>query len=272
MDESPGQPRGRRVDDVSIEQFEKKLDNNLYRIWNRLSSGSYMPPAVKRVLIPKADGKQRPLGIPTVGDRVAQMIVKWELEPKVEPMFHPDSYGTSYEQALAVKAAVEARLRSCKLEMHPDKTRIVYCRDGQRRQDYPHIQFDFLGYTFHARDAKGPQGVVFTSFLPAISMKAVKAIVTENRQWKLHRQSDKDLARMLNASIRGWIAYYGRFYPSALQRIFEPLNKRLMRWAQGKYKQLRSSPRRAWQWIRRIAACEPSATGKPDLCRKAMSQ
>jgi RNA-directed DNA polymerase len=81
------------VDGVSIKEFEKKLKNNLYRIWNRLSSGSYMPPAVKRVMIPKADGKQRPLGIPTVGDRVAQMVVKRELEPKVEPLFHPDSYG-----------------------------------------------------------------------------------------------------------------------------------------------------------------------------------
>ena len=81
------------VDGVSIEAFEKKLDNNLYRIWNRMSSGSYAPPPVRRVMIPKADGKQRPLGIPTVGDRVAQMVVKMELEPKVEHLFHPDSYG-----------------------------------------------------------------------------------------------------------------------------------------------------------------------------------
>ena len=81
------------VDDVSIEAFGRKLKNNLYRIWNRLSSGSYVPPPVKRVMIPKADGKQRQLGIPTVGDRVAQMVVKMELEPKVEPLFHPDSYG-----------------------------------------------------------------------------------------------------------------------------------------------------------------------------------
>jgi hypothetical protein len=81
------------VDEVSIEAFEQKLKSNLYRIWNRMSSGSYMPPPVRRVMIPKADGKQRPLGIPTVGDRVAQMVVKMELEPKVEHLFHPDSYG-----------------------------------------------------------------------------------------------------------------------------------------------------------------------------------
>jgi RNA-directed DNA polymerase len=81
------------VDGVSIEAFEKKLKNNLYRIWNRMSSGTYFPPPVRRVMIPKADGKERPLGIPTVGDRVAQMVVKRELEPKVEHLFHPDSYG-----------------------------------------------------------------------------------------------------------------------------------------------------------------------------------
>jgi group II intron reverse transcriptase/maturase len=81
------------VDDVTIAGFEKRLKNNLYRIWNRMSSGSYFPPPVRRVMIPKADGRQRPLGIPTVGDRVAQTVVKMYLEPKVEPLFHPDSYG-----------------------------------------------------------------------------------------------------------------------------------------------------------------------------------
>ena len=81
------------IDDVSVAEFEKKLKNNLYRIWNRMSSGSYVPPPVRRVMIPKPDGRERPLGIPTVGDRIAQMVVKMYLEPKVEPLFHPDSYG-----------------------------------------------------------------------------------------------------------------------------------------------------------------------------------
>jgi RNA-directed DNA polymerase len=81
------------VDDISVQEFEKRLKNNLYRIWNRMSSGSYVPPPVRRVMIPKADGRERPLGIPTVGDRVAQMVVKLYLEPKVEPLFHSDSYG-----------------------------------------------------------------------------------------------------------------------------------------------------------------------------------
>jgi RNA-directed DNA polymerase len=375
------------VDEESVKDFEKKLKNNLYRIWNRLSSGSYMPPPVKRVMIPKADGKQRPLGIPTVGDRVAQMVVKLELEPKVEPLFHPDSYGyrpkksaldavgicrqrcwrhdwvvdldirgffdnidhalmmhavrkhtdcpwvllyierwlkapaeledgtllardrgtpqggvispllaniflhhvfdmwmareypgcpferyaddvvihcSSLEQALAVKAAVSARLQACKLEMHPDKTKIVYCRDSNRRQNYEHIQFDFLSYTFGPREAKSRKAVIFTSFLPAISNEATKAIATEIREWEIHRKSDKeltDLSRLFNPSIRGWVAYYGKFYPSALQRTFERFDQRLVRWAQKKYKRFRTSPYQAWQWLRRLAASQPHLFG-----------
>jgi RNA-directed DNA polymerase len=368
------------VDGVSIEAFEKRLKNNLYRIWNRMSSGSYMPPPVRRVLIPKADGRERPLGIPTVGDRVAQMVVKLDLELKVESMFHPDSYGyrpgksaleavgkcrqrcwrydwvvdldirgffdnidhslmmhavrkhtdcpwillyierwlkapaeaddgtrmarekgtpqggvispllaniflhhafdtwmsrehpdcpferyaddivihcSTLEQAQAVKAAVEARLRQCRLEAHPDKTRIVYCRDSNRPKDHEHIQFDFLGYSFRPRPAKNRRsGKLFTSFLPAISTKATKAIVAEVRGWKIHRMSEKelaDLSRMFNPKIRGWVNYYGRYYPTALWRAFHALQCRLVRWAQKKYKRFRAKRRRATHWLRRLA-------------------
>jgi group II intron reverse transcriptase/maturase len=368
------------VDGVSVEAFEKKWKNHLYRIWNRMSSGSYMPPPVKRVMIPKADGRQRPLGIPTVADRVAQTVVKMDLEPKVEPLFHPDSYGyrpgksaldavgqcrqrcwrydwvvdldirgffdhidhslmmhavrkhtdcpwvllyierwlkapaeaedgtpiardrgtpqggvispllaniflhhafdtwmsrehpdcpferyaddvvihcRSYEQALAVKALVEARLRQCKLEAHPDKTRIVYCRDSNRPGNHPHVQFDFLGYSFRPRPAKNRRnGALFTSFLPAISTKAKKAIVAEVRRWHVQRMGHKelaDLARMFNPKVRGWVNYYGRYYPAALWRTFRCLNQRLVRWARGKYKRFRTSSRRAVDWLRRQA-------------------
>src|ERR1039458_8648983 len=307
------------VDEVSIDDFEKKLKNNLYRIWNRMSSGSYVPPPVKRVMIPKADGKQRPLGIPTVGDRVAQMVVKMELEPKVEPLFHSDSYGyrprksaldavgtcrkrcwrndwvvdldikgffdnidhslmmhavakhtdcpferyaddvvihcKSQKQATMIKAAVEARLRQCRLEAHPEKTRIVYCRDDQRTQDHQHIQFDFLSYTFKPRSARNRDGRLFCGFLPAISAKATQAITAEVANWGIHRMSDKeltDLSRMFNPIIRGWVSYYGRYRPSALRRTLECVDRRLARWARGKYKRLAAHPRQAASWLRRI--------------------
>jgi RNA-directed DNA polymerase len=82
------------VDEVLIAEFEQDRDKNLYRIWNRMSSGSYFPPPVKAVEIPKAGGAGvRVLGVPTVADRVAQTVARMYLEPKVEPIFHPDSYG-----------------------------------------------------------------------------------------------------------------------------------------------------------------------------------
>ena len=371
------------VDDVTIAGFEKRLKNNLYRIWNRMSSGAYFPPPVRRVMIPKADGRERPLGIPTVGDRVAQMVVKMYLEPKVEPRFHPDSYGyrpgksaldavgkcrercwrydwvvdldirgffdnidhslmmhavrkhtdcpwvllyierwlkapagtddgirlprergtpqggvaspllaniflhhvfdtwmarehpgcpferyaddvvihcRSREEALAVKDAVEERLRRCALEAHPEKTRIVYCRDSNRRQGYEHTQFDFLGYGFRPRAVRNRRNELFTSFSPAISTKATKAIVSEVRTWAIHRISDRelpDLARLFNQQIRGWVAYYGRYHPSALWRTFRPLNRRLVRWAQRKYKRFRNRQRQATHWLRGLARQQP---------------
>jgi RNA-directed DNA polymerase len=371
------------IDGVSIQEFERKLKNNLYKLWNRLSSGSYFPPPVRRVMIPKADGKERPLGIPTVADRVAQMVVKRYLEPQVEPLFHPDSYGyrpkkspleavgvcrercwrydwivdldikgffdnidhtllmhavkkhtdspwmllyierwleapaqrddgtllprdkgtpqggvispllaniflhhvfdqwmagtfpncpferfaddivihcATREEALAVKAQVEARLRACKLEAHPDKTRIVYCRGSGRTQDHEPIQFDFLGYTFRPRRSRDRQGHIFTGYLPAISRKAQQAIAAEIRTWGIHRWNDvalADLSRRHNAAIRGWINYYGRYYRSALYRTANLIDQRLVRWVQRKYKRFRNRRRRAWQYLRRVAQGQP---------------
>jgi RNA-directed DNA polymerase len=98
------------VDGQSIEAFEADLRNNLYKIWNRLSSGSYFPPPVRLVEIPQANGGLRPLGIPTVADRVAQMVVKRHLEPLVEPCFHADSYGYRPGKS-ALDAVATARQR-----------------------------------------------------------------------------------------------------------------------------------------------------------------
>ena len=94
------------VDGQTIAQFEEDLKDNLYKLWNRMSSGSYFPPPVRRVEIPKVNGGKRPLGIPTVADRIAQMVVKQYLEPKLEPYFQPDSYWYRPE-----KSAIEAKLR-----------------------------------------------------------------------------------------------------------------------------------------------------------------
>src|SRR5207302_10095291 len=135
----------------------------------------------------------------------------------------------------AGRASVEERLRRCKLEAHPDKTRLVYCRNSNRRQDHDQNKFDFLGYSFKPRAARNRRGVLFTGFLPAISDKAAKAIATAVRGWHIHRASDQelsDLSRRFNPMIRGWLAYYGRYYPSALHRALQPLNWRLVRWAQ----------------------------------------
>jgi len=370
------------VDEVSIAAFEARLEANLYKLWNRMASGAYFPPAVRRVLIPKTDGGERALGIPTVGDRVAQMVAKTHLEPLVEPMFHPDSYayrprksatdavgqarkrcwrydwvvdldikgffdnidhalmlhavrkhtdckwlllyierwlkapvldasgmetprdrGTpqggvispllanlflhyvfdawmaeqhpyipferygddvvvhckSEAQARFIRAKIEERLRRCKLEAHPEKTKIVYCKDEDRPGDYPLTNFDFLGFTFRPRPSKNRRGKFFVNFSPGASTKALKRIGAEVRDWQLHRKSDKrleDIARMFNASIRGWIAYYGSYYKSALYPVLRRLNRYLVRWARQKYKRLKHQ-RRATYWLRRIARREP---------------
>jgi len=372
------------VDGQTIEDFEADLTNNLYKIWNRMSSGSYFPPPVRRVDIPKSDGKTRPLGIPTVADRVAQMVVKRVLEPLVEPRFHPDSYGyrpdksaldavgmarrrcwrhawvldldikaffdsidtnllmravrnhtdcpwalmyierwlkapvrmadgslatrergtpqggvispllanlflhyafdmwmrrnhpgipferyaddvichcQTEEQAVALRIALERRFADCGLTLHPEKTKIVYCKDDDRRGDYPTYKFDFLGYTFRPRLARRRGGKIGVSFSPAVSDKALKAIRQTVRRWSLPRRSDKaldDLARMFNAHIRGWINYYGRFYPSALYPTLRHIDVSLARWADRKFKSLHRHKTRTVQWLARIARRQPS--------------
>jgi RNA-directed DNA polymerase len=372
------------VDEQSVEEFERDLQGNLYKLWNRLSSGSYFPPPVKAVEIPKPGGKGvRVLGVPTVADRIAQTVVRLYLEPGVEPSFHPDSYGyrpgrsaldavavcrercwrtdwvidldvkaffdsvpwdlvvravarhtdqrwillyvtrwlkaplqqqdgtlvtrdrgtpqgsaisplvanlflhyafdawmarefpaisferycddavvhcTSEQQARQVRDAIADRLAQLGLEVHPDKTRIVYCKDADRRGEHANTSFTFLGYTFRPRLAKNRWGKHFVSFLPAVSIDAVKAMSQEVRSWHLARRSDKaldDLARMFNSIVQGWINYYGRFYKSELLYFLRRLNRHLARWACRKFKRLRRRERRAMAWLAEVARRTP---------------
>jgi RNA-directed DNA polymerase len=163
-------------------------------------------------------------------------------------------------EAQEVRAAIAARLQACQLELHPEKTKIVYCKDDDRRGTYLHEKFDFLGYTFRPRRSKNRWGKYFINFSPAVADKAGKAIRAEIRHWKLHLRSDKsieDLSRMFNPKIRGWLQYYGRYYRSALYPMMRQLDRSLARWAYRKYKKLRGHKRRAAHWIARISRRDP---------------
>jgi RNA-directed DNA polymerase len=371
------------VDGQSLEAFEKDLKNNLYRIWNRMSSGTYFPPPVKAVEISKAHGAgTRILGVPTVGDRVAQTVVAAHLEARVEPVFHPDSYGyrpkrsaldavgacrkrcweydwvidldirkffdsvrwdlvvkavehhtdarwvvlyvkrwlaadvqlpdgtlrardrgtpqgsavspvlanlfmhyafdlwltrefptvvferyaddavvhcVTERRAEEVLAALHVRMAEVGLELHPDKTKIVYCQDANRRRAFESTSFTFLGYTFRQRLARRKDGVKFMNFLPAISKDALKKIGERLRSWRLHRLTGSDvadLARMINPVVRGWMAYYGAFYRTALYPVLHRINTYLLRWIMKKYKKLRTW-KKALQAMRNAVASRP---------------
>jgi RNA-directed DNA polymerase len=162
----------------------------------------------------------------------------------------------SLVQAQRLKGALEKRFHDCGLELHPEKTKIVYCQDDDRRQDYPCKSFDFLSYTFRPRRSKNRWGKYFINFSPAISNQAAKGIREQIKGWKLGSRIDKqvdDLSRMFNPVIQGWINYYGRYYPSALYPTLKYLDSRLACWAMSKYKRLRRHRRRADQWIAKMA-------------------
>jgi RNA-directed DNA polymerase len=373
------------VDGVSLAAFEKDLKGNLYKIWNRMSSGSYLPPPVRLVEIPKANGGVRPLGVPTIADRVSQTVVKMVLEPEVEPSFHPDSYGyrpgrsaldavgvarercwkfdwvidldiksffdtishelveravahhtdlawvrlyvkrwltapveradgtliertkgtpqgsvvspllanlflhyafdlwmqrtfphlcferyaddvivhcRSESQARSVLGAIRQRLAECGLEIQSDKTRIVYCKDANRKQRYENVAFDFLGYTFQPRCARNRQGKNFVSFLPAISAKAAKGIRQTVRAWRIastrNNQQLEDLAKLIDPAVRGWMNYYGRYYRSECIAVLQHINEALARWARWKYKRLRRRKTASIHWLGRLAERAPN--------------
>ena len=364
------------VDKETIEAFEKDLENSLYKIWNRMSSGSYFPPPVRAVPIPKKNGGQRILGVPTVADRVAQTVVRMTIEPTLEQVFLPDSYGyrpnksaldavgvtrkrcwkydwvlefdikglfdeidhtlllkaarkhvkedwallyierwltapmeledgtrvertkgtpqggvvspvmanlflhyafdawmgreypelpwcryaddglvhcRTLEEAEAVKASLQKRLAECHLEMHPTKTKIVYCKDKKRRREYPNTSFDFLGYNFRPRDVENSKDKsLFLNFTPGVSTPALKAMRQKIKALKLRRHSQvelTDIREAINPVLRGWMQYYGCYQPTALNPLYRYVNQTLVGWAMRKYKRLKGRKYHARNFI-----------------------
>ena len=368
------------VDEQTIEQFEDDLSSNLYKIWNRMSSGSYFPPPVRAVSIPKKSGGERILGVPTVADRVAQMVVKQVIEPILDPIFLADSYGyrpnksaldavgatrqrcwkydwvlefdikglfdnidhelllravrkhvtckwallyierwlkvpmvqedgtttgrsrgtpqggvvspilanlfmhytfdlwmarthpdfpwcryaddglvhcRTEQEAEAFKAKLQARLAECHLEMHPTKTKVVYCKDGKRKDKYPTVKFDFLGYCFRPRLVRRfRDNSLFCGFNPAVSpsaMKAMREAIRDLNIWHQTQLSLQDIAQQLNPLLRGWIEYYGRYAPSALYPLLRYVNQTLLAWVMRKFKRFKGHKIQASQFLQRLA-------------------
>jgi len=368
------------VDEVSMDEYDADRRKHLYKLWNRMASGSYFPPPVKEVEIPKKDGKVRKLGIPTISDRVAQVAIKMYIEPRFEAIFSENSYGyrpnKSAHQALEkvrentrkndwvidldikgffdnisheklmlavekhvpenwiklyIKRWLEApilkksgelitkqgkgtpqggvispllanlflhygfdkwlektdptanfaryaddvivhcrskrhaehiltlinqRINNIDLELHPDKTKIVYCKDYRRKEKYPVVKFDFLGYSFQPRTTKSKktQGV-FLGFDCAISISSCKRIADKLGELEVEKMTFKSvvgIAQKLNPRIRGWINYFEKFRLSNLHKVFKLLNQRVVRWARKRYKRYKTSIRRAYSWLTRV--------------------
>ena len=352
------------IDKQSIEQFNENLSDNLYKIWNRMTSGSYFPPPVRTVFIPKKQGGKRPLGIPTVSDRIAQGVVKDYLEPALETIFHSSSFGYrpgrsahdalnqcqancikfawvidvdikgffdnisheimlellqqhtqekwvmlyaerwlkagveqedgsiaartkgtpqggvasplfaniylhhcfdkwmdevnpqnpferyaddivihchSKEEAEQLLSQLKVRMQAFELTLHPDKTKIVYCKNYQRTGTHEHESFMFLGYDFQPRrkwDGFG-RSKTYMIFAGAISNKAKTSIRETVRTILIPRWSEQTLdvfEKLLNPKLRGWINYYGKFYKRQMLKLFFYVNERIKKWIANKYK------------------------------------
>ena len=167
----------------------------------------------------------------------------------------------SEKQAHWIHARITERLAEFKLELHPKKTKIVYCKDGKRKGNYKNEKFDFLGFEFRPRKAKSKYGKYFLGFNPAVSKVAIKRMYQKIRDWRLHKQTSRTLdgiAGYINPIVSGWLNYYGKYYKSALYPIVNHLNRKLVKWAIQKYKRMKGSQRRATKWLNRIKKKEPN--------------
>ena len=373
------------VAEESIREYEMNLKDNLYKLWNRMSSGSYFPKPVKGVEIPKRNGGIRLLGIPTVEDRIAQMVGKLHFEPIVERIFHKDSYGyrpgksavdaigatrqrcwkydwviefdikklfdnidhellmrairkhtsckwfilyverwlkapfqmpdgtivartagtpqggvispvlanlflhyafdrwmadenpqnpweryaddgvihcKTKEEAETLLERLKERMLACKLEIHPEKTRIVYCKDGNRRKEHNNTSFIFLGYEFRPRVCKNSKkGQYFIGFTPAVSPQARKSFRESIRD--IRRQGTgmtlDEVAQKMNPVTRGWANYYGYFCPSLMKQELSKVNLALVRWTMRTHKGLRHKAAKARDWLGICAQTRPSS-------------
>ncbi len=171
-------------------------------------------------------------------------------------------HARSQHEAETLLAALRQRLAECGLELHPEKTKIVYCKDDDRRGTHEHTSFDFLGYTFRPRRAKNRKGKLFISFLPGVSNKAAKSIRATIRSWRLgatrNNQSLEEIAKFVNPFVRGWVNYYGRFYKSALTPVLRELERSLVYWVRRKFKRFARHARRAVHWLGNVARREPN--------------
>jgi len=167
----------------------------------------------------------------------------------------------SERRASTLRKALASRLVDIGLELHPEKTRIVYCKDDKRRGPYEDVSFEFCGYTFRPRKAyRKREEEVFTSFLPAVSPRKLSEMSRLAASWRLHRRVNltlDDLATEVNPVMRGWLAYYTAFYPSAVVPLCECIDRHLMRWARRKYKRLKRSSHRARAWLDGVRLREP---------------
>jgi len=159
-------------------------------------------------------------------------------------------------QAEEVLETLNERMQSCRLELHPEKTKLVYCRDYRRQENHETVKFDFLGYSFQPRTTKSKlTGKLFLGFDCAISISSKKRIADTMKELDIGHLSHKSIvgvALFLEPYIRGWVNYYGKFRLSALNPIFQLLRRRLVWWARKRYKRYKTNLNKAYDWLKRV--------------------